>query len=248
MLELNLRHKELQTDENGRARWAFVIEKERVDPRHVAVIVCDMWNKHWSRGATERVDTLARKMNTVLGIARRKGVHIIHAPSDTLDYYEGHPARERMEAIALDPIKEVENIKDVKLPVDDSDGGSDTNQDGTEKVNENVWSRQHPAIDIDGSVDCISDMGFEIYDYMKQKNIQRVLIMGVHTNMCVLGRSFGIKQMRRWGVNIALVRDLTDAMYNPAMPPYVSHEEGTRLIIEHIEAFYCPSVESLDLI
>jgi hypothetical protein len=72
--------------------------------------------------------------------------------------------------------------------------------------------------------------------------------MGVHTNMCVLNRSFAIKQMVRWGVNIALVRDLTDTMYNPAMPPYVSHDEGTRLVVEYIEKFWCPSLLSDDLL
>jgi len=54
--------------------------------------------------------------------------------------------------------------------------------------------------------------------------------------------------MTKWGVNIMLCRDLTDAMYNPAKPPYVSHEEGTRLIIEYIEKFWCPTVESGNLV
>ena len=66
--------------------------------------------------------------------------------------------------------------------------------------------------------------------------------------MCVLHRSFAIKQMVRWGVDVALVRDLTDTMYNPAMPPYISHEEGTRLVVEFIEKFWCPSIDSSDLI
>ncbi len=55
--------------------------------------------------------------------------------------------------------------------------------------------------------------------------------------MCVLHRTFAIKQMVRWGVEVALIRDLTDAMYNPAMAPYVSHDEGTRLVVEFIEKF-----------
>ncbi len=59
--------------------------------------------------------------------------------------------------------------------------------------------------------------------------------MGVHTNMCVLNRSFGIKQMVRWRVPVALVRDLTDAMYNPARAPYVDHDAGTQLVIGYIE-------------
>ena len=71
--------------------------------------------------------------------------------------------------------------------------------------------------------------------------------MGVHTNRCILNRSFGIKQMVKWGVNIALIRDLTDAMYNPAMSPYVGHHEGTRLVVSYIEKFWCPTISSEDL-
>jgi hypothetical protein len=37
-------------------------------------------------------------------------------------------------------------------------------------------------------------------------------------------------------------------MYNPAMPPYVSHEQGTRLVVEYIEKFLCPTVKSGDII
>jgi hypothetical protein len=73
-------------------------------------------------------------------------------------------------------------------------------------------------------------------------------MMGVHTNMCVLGRSFAIKTMVCWGVDVALIRDLTDTMYNPALRPYVSHDEGTRLVIEFIEKFWCPTLLSDDLI
>ncbi len=94
----------------------------------------------------------------------------------------------------------------------------------------------------------ISDNGQEVCNSYTQQGIRQVLIMGVHTNMCILNRSFGIKQMVKWGVNIALVRDLTDAMYNPAMPPYVSHNEGTQLIVGYIEKFWCPTITSEDLL
>jgi hypothetical protein len=71
--------------------------------------------------------------------------------------------------------------------------------------------------------------------------------MGVHTNMCVLNRSFAIKQMTRWGIRCVLVRDLTDAMYNPKKRPNVTHEEGTELVIGHIEKWWCPTVLSSEL-
>jgi hypothetical protein len=103
------------------------------------------------------------------------------------------------------------------------------------------WS---PAIDVVQERDVISDIGREVYTYLRREGIELLLIMGVHTNMCVQHRSFAIKQMVRWGMPVALVRDLTDTMYNPAMPPYVSHEEGTRLVVEFIEKFWCPTIAS----
>jgi hypothetical protein len=36
-------------------------------------------------------------------------------------------------------------------------------------------------------------------------------------------------------------------MYSSARPPYVSHEEGTRLVVEYAEKFWCPSLDSGDL-
>ncbi len=71
--------------------------------------------------------------------------------------------------------------------------------------------------------------------------------MGVHTNMCVLGRPFGLRNLSRAGKNVMLVRDLTDTMYNSRMWPYVSHFEGTNRIVEHIEKYVAATITSADL-
>jgi len=65
--------------------------------------------------------------------------------------------------------------------------------------------------------------------------------------MCVLGRPFGIRQMVQQGKNVVLMRDMTDTMYNPEMEPQVTHEEGTQLVVEHVEKYWCPSFASTDL-
>ena len=49
------------------------------------------------------------------------------------------------------------------------------------------------------------------------------------------------------GFNVVLVRDLTDAMYDPHQPPFASHTRGTQLVIKHIEKYWCPSIASDDL-
>ena len=66
--------------------------------------------------------------------------------------------------------------------------------------------------------------------------------------MCVLNRGFAIKQMSKWGVRCILIRDLTDAMYNPLRSPFVTHAQGTELVIEHIEKYWAPTVTSDDLV
>ena len=227
----------------GRNGWRIVEEQVTWSASETAIIIVDMWNKHWSWGATERVDIMAPRMNAVINAARDRGVQIIHAPSDTMDFYDEHPARGWVLDVPHVEMPDPIEHPDPPQPVDSSDGGSDT----SEKNSFKAWHRQHPAIEVkDG--DAISDNGQEVYNILAQKGIKNLLYMGVHTNMCVLGRSFAIKAMVRSGqFNVALVRDLTDAMYNPFKAPYVSHEEGTQLIIAYIEKFWCPTITSDDL-
>jgi hypothetical protein len=212
--------------------------------KETALVICDMWDKHWCHCATKRCDVLARKAAPVINALRLEGVTIVHAPSDCMAHYKDTPQRKRM--IALTKVAPPKNrvIGDAPLPIDDSDGGCD---DGTPVKQYRAWTQQHPAIAV-AEGDFISDNGQEVYSLMKQRGIKNLLVMGVHTNMCVLNRTFAIKQMTRWGVRCALVRDLTDTMYNPKKRPFVSHEKGTELVVEHIEKYWCPSVHSSELL
>jgi hypothetical protein len=113
--------------------------------------------------------------------------------------------------------------------------------------NTRVWSRENPLISITAD-DLISDSGPEIYSALRSYRIDTLLFAGVHTNICILKRTFGIRQMTRWGIHCVLIRDLTDAMYNPSRPPYVSHSRGTELVVEHIEKYWAPTVTSDELV
>lgn len=240
-LRLNLRIR-VETFK-GSGIWDGAIIQKDFPVADTAILLCDMWDKHWCSGATERVAAMAPIMDSVIKTARKNGVQIIHSPSDTLDFYDDTPYRQRIANIPRVASPEPLDLPDPPLPIDDSDGGCDTGEEPWHKA----WSRQHPAIEITGD-DVISDNGEEIYSLMQQQGIKNLVIMGVHTNMCVLGRSFGIKQMTRWSVRCILVRDLTDAMYNPKRAPYVSHERGTELVVEHIEKYWCPSILSEDIL
>ncbi len=242
-LRLNLRTQRLGQDEGGHNQWQTVTSAKTLRAAEVALLLCDVWDAHHCRGAVERLEEMLPRMNEVVGATRARGIHIIHAPSDTMDFYADAPARKRAQEMPpVEPPPDLEH-DDPPSPVDTSQGACDTEDTGDQP-----WTRQHPGIEIDQGRDLITDVGREVYSYLQQNGIELLIIMGVHTNMCVLHRSFAIKQMVRWGVRVALVRDLTDTMYNPAMSPYVSHDEGTRLVVEYIEKFWCPTIPSEDLV
>src|SRR5439155_4052390 len=95
--------------------------------------------------------------------------------------------------------------------------------------------------------DAITDDPQEAYNPLEQRAIENVIYLGVHLNMCVLGRGCAIRQMVKLGKNVALMRDLTDTMYNHEKRPQVNHFQGTDLVIEHVEKYWCPSFTSSDL-
>ncbi|MEX0678816.1 MAG: isochorismatase family protein [Pirellulales bacterium] len=236
-----------QTRQRDSDRFDEKTAVRELAPRETAILICDMWNKHWCASATRRCDALARKMAPLIGEARAAGVHIVHSPSDTLDSYKDHPACKRALAVATvtppSPIRSwcsLEEAREGKLPIDDSDGGCDCQPQCKQA---SPWTSQHPAIHIaDG--DFISDDGRQVYSYFVEQGIKHVIYVGVHTNMCVLGRSFGIRQMTKLGLDAILVRDLTDTMYNPRRAPFVPHEKGTELVIQHVERHWCPTTAS----
>lgn len=227
----------------GSDRWEEVVFEREFPVAETAILICDMWDKHWCNGATERCGVLAEKMAPVVDAARAKGVQVIHAPSSTLGFYADWSQRRRMVLAAPVRTPKPLDLPSHPLPIDDSDGGCDTD----DKPSYGAWTRQHPSISI-GKFDGISDNGIEVYNFLQQEGIKNLIIMGVHTNMCVLGRSFAIRQMTKWGVRCVLVRDLTDAMYDPKDPPFVTHDQGTQLVVEHIEKYWCPSVLSNELV
>ena len=226
----------------GTDEWREVRLQQSLPVEKTAVLICDMWNKHWCRGATERVGGLVTRMAPFLEAARKRGIQIIHAPSETMDFYKDAPQRKRILAVGLvDPPPPL-ILPDPPLPIDDKGGGCDT-QDQFYKA----WTREHPGLRI-AEADVISDNGAEIYSFLRERGIQNLLVMGVHANMCILNRSFAIKKMTSWGIRSILVRDLTDAMYSPQDRPFVSHEQGTQLVIEFIEKYWAPTTTSADLL
>src|SRR5437867_10618158 len=251
-LRLTLRSRE-KLDVAGPSPVYNVTEREaQWDPRHTAVILIDVWDKHWCEGANRRLAAMVPRMNQFVSTLRDRGVLVIHAPSDTMKTYEGTPGRKLAQAAPAAPVAAGLEFKwnycdekvEGKLPIDDSDGGCDCQPQCKQS---SAWKAEHPGITI-APGDAVSADGREVYNLLQQRGIDNVIVCGVHTNMCVLGRPFGIRQLHKLGKNVALVRDLTDTMYNPRMRPLVPHERGTDLVIEHVAQNWAPTITSAQVL
>lgn len=263
-IALSLRHRVPVAE--GSSRFHTLERAASWEPAATAVIVCDMWDAHHCLNAVRRETEMAPRMNEFLNEARRRGALIIHAPSSCMQAYQDHPARRTaIEAPRADNLpsdisqwcSQIPAEKAGTYPIDQSDGGEDDDPQEHEQWRAKLlamgrnprapWTRQIDLLEIHER-DAISDSGVEIWNLLEQRGIRHVMLLGVHTNMCVLGRPFGLRQMAKNGRQVVLVRDLTDTMYNPQRWPHVSHHSGTDLIVEHIEKFVCPTITSDQLL
>jgi nicotinamidase-related amidase len=227
-------------------------------PGKTALIICDMWDDHWCKSAARRVVEMAGPLNNVVKQARARGVFIIHAPSSVTAFYKDTPQRRRAQTapFARTPVTLATAERwgtawcwtdpkhEAVLPIDDSDMGCSCV--GAKCPINPPWTRQIATIELHPE-DALTDNGQETWNLLRKRGITNVILCGVHLNMCVLGRPFAIRQQVYLGMNVALMRDMTDTMYNPERPPGVDHFTGTDLVIAHVEKHWCPSFTSTDI-
>lgn len=266
IITLNLQAETLNLTLRNSVRSVHDWEKVEWNPNEVAVVICDMWDSHHSVTAVRRVNEFAPRLNEVIKSLRGSGVTIIHSPSDCMPSYKDHDARERALAVpvASDLPKEISSWchripeeEKASYPIDQSDGGEDEDEFENNQWAERLkaqgrnpgtpWLRQTPVLEVSDK-DFVASEGDVVWNILRHKKIKHVILTGVHTNMCVLGRPFGLRQMVRSGMDTVLLRDGTDVMYNPKKWPYVSHFTGLDLVIRHIEENVCSTITSDQII
>ncbi len=249
--------------------WRAVDAPAEWQTAATAVIVCDVWDQHHCRRAVERLEEFAPRIARVCDRIRAGGGTVIHAPSDCMPAYADHPARQRVR----DLVERQEPTGFVappagrsawcsgmaaeagaEYPLDQSLGGEDDDPAEhaawaaeLERLGRNPrmpWKAQSPLVPIDAAADYLTDDGAETARVLAARGIRQVILVGVHLNMCVLGRPFGLRRMAEAGCQVVLVRDLTDTMYDPAQWPWVNHFTGTERMIDHVERHVCPTITS----
>lgn len=218
------------------------------DPARTAVVICDMWDAHHCVSAERRVMEMAPRVDEVAGALRDRGALIIHAPADCADFYRGTPARMRAIQAPHAPAPCAfdwnvwEDDERAALPstlVDPGPCSCESPDPCCEADPPAPWTRQTPLIGID-PLDAVTDDGQEMFNLLRERAIEDVIVMGVHTNVCVLSRAYGIRQLVYLGMRPVLCRDLTDAFHRDPR----GHAWGTGQVVAHIERRWCPTVTS----
>ena len=214
----------------------IILTPEKVDSKHVGVIAVDVWNYHWCKTATMRVDAIVPRMNKALEAARALGMTVMLCPSDVVDNYVGYPQREAVFALPKYPVPSVITV--TCPPVPDAGGCAC----GRERCAGNYgWDGMHPALQI-GEADLMPDTREEVYAVCKAHGLTHLIYVGFHTQVCLLGKSMGLKAMKSAGLICMLARDMTDAHpgYDPARE--FTPDLNTQQVVEHFEKYLAPTI------
>jgi nicotinamidase-related amidase len=230
--------------EGGEGAWMAVNRTESWKPDETALIICDMWDKHCCDSVDACFGELAAALNKVVVEARRKGVKIVHAPSGCMDYYRDYPQRREAQKYrnaklaVLTKGDKLPSEENAVLPVALSDEGCESRECNSDKTR----TKETGLISVEKD-DLVSDSGAELGAYFKKKGIKNVILTG---SMCMMTHSFGLRAMKRTGMNTVLMRDMTGLMYKPEKASSVDRFSAFDLMAEYIETYICPSIVSTD--
>ncbi|MDA7632341.1 hypothetical protein N8778_05895, partial [Verrucomicrobia bacterium] len=216
------------------------IETEEINPLKVGVIAVDVWNYHWCKTATMRVDAIVPRMNKALEAVRDLGMTVMLCPSDVVDNYVGYPQRERIFAL---PEVTVPKVYDVTCPPVPDAGGCACDRERC-AVNYG-WDGMHPDLRI-GKHDLMPDTQAEVYAICKQYGLTHLIYVGFHTQVCLLGKPMGLRAMKSAGLQCVLARDMTDAHpgYDPARK--FTPDLNTAQVVEHFEKHLASTIHLQD--
>jgi len=227
---------ELTLQTRDPATGQIVLATESIDPARVGVIAVDVWNYHWCKTATMRVEAIVPRMNKSLEAARELGMTVMLCPSDVVDNYVGYPQREAV--FALPPVA-VPKVMDVTCPPVPDAGGCAC---GRERCAVNYgWDGMHPGLRI-GDADLMPDTQAEVYAICRQRGLTHLIYVGFHTQVCLLGKPMGLRAMKSAGLTCFLARDMTDAHpgYDPSR--HFTPDLNTEQVVEHFEKHLAPTI------
>jgi len=223
-------------------------ESREVAPSETAVVVYDVWDAHWCGPASERASLLAGRVDAALRRWRRRGIGLVAmAPNGVAPAAAAGPARQRALRCSVDAAAngDVGNGTGSALhlapPLDASRWVPPVASDPLHTCEapgmapaRRVWLRQHPSIVVeasDRSPDVWTTDRAELACLLRRRGIRRVLLVGVHANLCMLwihplSLAWLLANQAPLGLtSLAVVSDLSDSISDGTAPggPQAAH-------------------------
>lgn len=223
---------DLQTrDKDGN----IIIKQEKIPPNNLAIVVMDIWDYHWCRTARERTVALIPRMNYTLDTARQLGITICFSPTGAMrDLWEA-PQYQATLALPQHPLPEPKQLNFTPPRWGDCMCGP-----GYPCLYHSNRNNQHPDLKMcEGDFIVLETQ--QMYNLCKERGIEHIILIGEHTNMCVLGKPCGVYPLVSRGFKVYLGQDVTDACtgYDPGGS---TPDDGTRQVVAQIERDICPSI------
>ncbi|MCZ0932189.1 MAG: hypothetical protein OXJ52_03440 [Oligoflexia bacterium] len=227
-------------------KYRFKKEEKRYDkrlkwnPSKTAIIVVDMWDKHWCLPSEKMAVLLAKKIDPFLSLLRDKGVQVFFAPSGTTQFYADTANYKRVKKFKrlfqekLDWFYIFKDEPNMPLKIGCEDKGRNLGTD--------PWTKQSQFLKIKEN-DLISDNATDIINILMNKRVNLVLYAGAHSNGCVVSQPFGMRNLKKKGFQVALIRDLTDS-FTQKNRLFPFQKERNKIIIDHIESYIAPTIHS----
>src|SRR4029079_6845151 len=142
-----------------------------------------------SSSAARRVVEMSPRVNEVAARLREDGALIVHAPAGCMEYYGGTPARKRAQ-LATSVVSPVpvdwhdwDASREAPLPpalADDTPCSCEPGEPCTAGAPPYPWTHQIDSIEI-SPLDAVTDSGEELLALLAERQIDDVVVMGVHT-------------------------------------------------------------------
>lgn len=195
-----------------------------------AVLVIDLWDKHWCDEVMPTANKLACRMAMFVPKLRSCGVPVIFSPGDELiSRYNNHEARELAlkapEVAGLQKSKKVKRSDWPTMPTkswfSDRDGGCTR----TTKPRSEVWTRIHPDVSLEKG-DFVASDSIEILRILRWTRKKGIIFVGQHTNLCIaLSRQYSLLRFFDVGVPTAFVPDMTDSIISKKTDPHIKNRQ-----------------------
>jgi hypothetical protein len=211
-----------------------------ITPQRIGIVVVDPWNFHWCKTATMRVDALIPRINRALDASRELGMTVMLCPSDVVDNYVGWPQREIVLAMEKRPEP---LLQEIPCPAPPDGGGCACGHDRC--VPNYGWDAMHPNLKI-GADDLIPDTLQDVWTICQDRQLTHLIYMGVHTQVCLLGKPMGLRNLKAAGMQCILARDMTDA--HPGYDPQrnFTPDGHTAEVVAHFERYLAPTISMAD--